>query len=256
ADTVSAIRQVQEHGARVIAITNVVGSSISRLANYVIITRAGPEIAVASTKAFTAQVVASHLLLLYLAQFRQHSSEKLLRQLAIGLRNLPSAVERVIAQKERIKELAERLAAHNDVYFIGRNLDEPIAREGSLKLKEISYVHAEAYAAGELKHGTLALLAPGTPVVALATQIDIYEKMVSNVQECLARKAWVTGLVAEDDRTLCGMLADTIVVPRVNDLLQPVPNVVALQLLAYYTGVARGCDIDQPRNLAKSVTVE
>jgi glucosamine--fructose-6-phosphate aminotransferase (isomerizing) len=256
ADTVSAVRGVQQRGATVIAITNVVGSTLSRIADHVLLTRAGPEIAVASTKAFTAQVVAIHLLLMYLAQYRPHQQEKLLYQVAQGLRQLGDVVERVLASADRIKPFAERLAEHEDVYFIGRNLDEPIAREGSLKLKEISYIHAEAYAAGELKHGTLALLSPGSPVIAIASQSEIYEKMVSNVQEVLARKAWVTGLVPEDDSELRGMLADCLIVPRVNDLLAPVPNVVALQLLAYHCGVARGCDIDQPRNLAKSVTVE
>jgi glucosamine--fructose-6-phosphate aminotransferase (isomerizing) len=256
ADTVSAVRGVQERGATVIAITNVIGSTLSRIADHVLLTRAGPEIAVASTKAFTAQVVALHLLLRYLAQFRPHQREKLLYQVGQGLRQLGDVVERVLASAPAIKAFAERLAEHEDVYFIGRNLDEPIAREGSLKLKEISYIHSEAYAAGELKHGTLALLAPGTPVLAIATQSEIYEKMVSNVQEVLARKAWVSGLVADDDVELRAMLADCLIVPRVNDLLAPVPNVVALQLLAYYCGVARGCDIDQPRNLAKSVTVE
>jgi glucosamine--fructose-6-phosphate aminotransferase (isomerizing) len=240
----------------VIAITNVIGSTLSRIANYVLLTRAGPEIAVASTKAFTTQIVATQLLLLYLAQFRPHTHEKLLYQVAQGLRALPDVVRQVVEQTDQIKALAERLARYEDIYFIGRNLDEPIAREGSLKLKEISYIHSEAYAAGELKHGTLALLAPGTPVVAIATQTDTYEKMVSNVQEVLARKAWVTALVADDDQEMRAMAEDAIVVPRVNDLLAPIPNVVALQLLAYYCGVARGCDIDQPRNLAKSVTVE
>lgn len=256
ADTVSAVRGVQERGATVIAITNVIGSTLSRIADHVLLTRAGPEIAVASTKAFTAQVVALHLLLRYLAQFRPHQREKLLYQVGQGLRQLGDVVERVLASAPAIQAFAERLAEHEDVYFIGRNLDEPIAREGSLKLKEISYIHSEAYAAGELKHGTLALLAPGTPVLAIATQSEVYEKMVSNVQEVLARKAWVSGLVADDDSELRAMLSECLIVPRVNDLLAPVPNVVALQLLAYYCGVARGCDIDQPRNLAKSVTVE
>ncbi|MCS6802818.1 MAG: glutamine--fructose-6-phosphate transaminase (isomerizing) [Dehalococcoidia bacterium] len=256
ADTVSAVRGVQERGASVIAITNVIGSTLSRIADHVLLTRAGPEIAVASTKAFTAQIVALHLLLMYLAQFRPHHHEKLLAHLSQELRTLDGVVERVLAHADQIKAFADRLAQHNDVYFIGRNLDEPIAREGSLKLKEISYIHSEAYAAGELKHGALALLAPGTPVIAIATQSEIYEKMVSNVQEVLARKAWVAGLIADDDTELRALLTDCLVVPRVNDLLAPIPNVVALQLLAYYCGVARGCDIDQPRNLAKSVTVE
>ncbi|MFN8532873.1 MAG: glutamine--fructose-6-phosphate transaminase (isomerizing) [Dehalococcoidia bacterium] len=256
ADTVSAVRGVQERGATVIAITNVVGSTLSRIADHVLLTRAGPEIAVASTKAFTAQIVACHLLLIYLAQYRPNQQEKLLYQIGQGLRQLADVVQRTIEGAPAIEALAERIAGHEDVYFIGRNLDEPIAREGSLKLKEISYIHSEAYPAGELKHGTLALLSPGTPVIALATQTDTYEKMVSNVQEVLARKAWVIALIGDDDRELRELASDTIVVPRVNDLLAPVVNVVALQLLAYYCGIARGCDIDQPRNLAKSVTVE
>jgi glucosamine--fructose-6-phosphate aminotransferase (isomerizing) len=256
ADTVSAVRRVQERGATVVAITNVIGSTLSRVADHVLFTRAGPEIAVASTKAFTAQLVAVHLLLRYLAQYRPHQHEKLLYQLGLGLRQLDGAVEQVLQRTATIQAFAAQLASHEDVYFIGRNLDEPIAREGSLKLKEISYIHSEAYPAGELKHGTLALLSPGTAVLALATQSDIYEKMVSNIQEVLARKAWVTALVPEDDSELEAMGVGTLRVPRVNDLLAPVPNVVTLQLLAYHCGVARGCEIDQPRNLAKSVTVE
>ena len=239
-----------------VAITNVVGSTLSRLAEATLYTRAGPEIAVASTKAFVGQLVALYLLLLYFAQFRRPHLSPALEGILDELPHLAEKAEQALEQAASLQELARQISASSACFFIGRHLDEPIAREGSLKLKEISYIHSQGYAAGELKHGTLALMEETTPVIALATQSNLYEKMLSNIQEVLARRAPVIPLVQAGSPNLEALRGRRIEIPRTSDYLAPVLAVIPLQLLAYYCGVERGCEIDQPRNLAKSVTVE
>ncbi|GEA14134.1 glutamine--fructose-6-phosphate aminotransferase [isomerizing] [Moorella sp. E308F] len=254
ADTLASLREAKKAGAPVLAITNVVGSSVAREADHIIYTWAGPEIAVASTKAYLTQVGALYLLALYLGERR--GAAPWAPGLARGLKELPGRVEEVLKLEPRIRELAGRMAAHEHAFFIGRGLDYPVSLEGALKLKEISYLHAEAYAAGELKHGTLALIEEGTPVVALATQAELLEKMLSNIKEVKARGAWVLALTQEGNTAVAAEADAVLYLPPVPSLLAPVVTVVPLQLLAYYTAVARGCDVDKPRNLAKSVTVE
>lgn len=256
ADTLAALREAKRCGARVLAITNVVGSSVSREADDVIVTWAGPEIAVASTKAYTSQLIAFYLLGLYLAQTLGTVDETYIAEVVAGLQELPEKVESILAQADTIKAIAEQVSTHNNLFFIGRGLDYAVALEGSLKLKEISYIHSEAYAAGELKHGTLALIEEGIPVIALATQDDLFEKTVSNIKEVKARGAHVFGIHAEGDAELAKVVDHTFAIPATLPLLTPALSVVPLQLLAYYASLARGNDVDKPRNLAKSVTVE
>ncbi len=260
ADTLASMREGIEQGAKVLAITNVLGSSIARLADGVLYTRAGPEVAVASTKAFTGQLVGAHLLLQYMAQYRDLAPDA--RQRILDLRpalwRLPAQMQSILNDTTKVQEIAQKIAKAPLAFFIGRNLDEPIAQEGSLKLKEISYVNSQGYAAGELKHGTLALLNDGVPVIALATQASVYDKMVSNVQEVLARHAWALGITQEGDERLTALVGEEnmLTIPRTNDWTAPILSVLHVQLLAYYAALALGRDIDQPRNLAKSVTVE
>lgn len=256
ADTLAALREAKRRGAKVLAVTNVVGSSVAREADGVLYTWAGPEIAVASTKAYSSQLIAFYLLGLYLAQVRGTVGAEERRAILDGLRGLPQLVQRLLDGKERIRAIAERIARHQSVFFIGRGLDYAVALEGSLKLKEISYIHSEAYAAGELKHGTLALIEEGVPVIALATQPDLYEKTVSNIVEVKARGACVIGLAAEGCADLAKTVDEAFPLPGTLPLLAPALSVVPLQLLAYYAALARGNDVDKPRNLAKSVTVE
>ncbi|RKN78304.1 glutamine--fructose-6-phosphate transaminase (isomerizing) [Paenibacillus ginsengarvi] len=256
ADTLAALREARRSGARVIAITNVVGSSVSREADDVIVTWAGPEIAVASTKAYTSQLIAFYLLGLHFAQTLGLQDETMIRSTIAALLKLPEQVEQILAQAEQIKEYAEHIASHNDLFFIGRGSDYAVAQEGSLKLKEISYIHSEAYAAGELKHGTLALIEEGIPVIALATQEHLLEKTVSNIKEVKARGAQVFAIAFEGNPDI-GKAVDLVFeIPRTLSLLAPALSVIPLQLLAYYASLARGNDVDKPRNLAKSVTVE
>jgi len=256
ADTLAALRDAKARGRRVLAITNVVGSSVSREADDVIITRAGPEIAVASTKAYTTQLVALYLLAFYFAQERDIIEATTLAELIRDLDNLSQIAEQVLDTAPQLEQFAQRYADAHDVFFIGRGVDFAVALEGSLKLKEVSYIHAEAYAAGELKHGTLALITEGIPVIALATQRDVYEKTLSNVKEVKARDAFVLGMGWVGDVDLAKTVDEVIYLPTTNDLLAPIAAVIPLQLLAYYAAVARGSDVDKPRNLAKSVTVE
>ncbi|WP_025844842.1 glutamine--fructose-6-phosphate transaminase (isomerizing) [Paenibacillus ehimensis] len=256
ADTLAALREAKRCGARVLAITNVVGSSVAREADDVIVTWAGPEIAVASTKAYTSQLIAFYLLGLYLAQTLGTVDEAYIAEVVAGLQELPEKVESILAQADTIKAIAEQVSTHDNLFFIGRGLDYAVALEGSLKLKEISYIHSEAYAAGELKHGTLALIEEGIPVIALATQDDLFEKTVSNIKEVKARGAHVFGIHAEGDAELAKVVDHTFAIPATLPLLTPALSVVPLQLLAYYASLARGNDVDKPRNLAKSVTVE
>ena len=254
-DTLAALKEAGRRGSRTLAITNVVGS-IAREADQVIYTWAGPEIAVASTKAYTTQLVAFFMLALYMAEIMGTQPAERITQLIDALRRLPDDVGRTFEDVDPLKTFARQYGFNEDAFFIGRSLDYNVAMEGSLKLKEISYIHAEAYAAGELKHGTLALIVEGVPVIALATQKHVYEKTLSNIKEVKARDAVVIGIATENDTELEKYVDHVIKVPETDELLTPVLAVVPLQLLAYYTAITRGADVDKPRNLAKSVTVE
>lgn len=257
ADTLAALREAKRNGARVLAITNVVGSSVAREADDVIITLAGPEIAVASTKAYTSQLIAFYLFGLHLAQTLGTQDEAYIARVLAAMQSLPEQVERILAQGEVIKEVAESIAHNRSLFFIGRGLDYAVAMEGSLKLKEISYIHSEAYAAGELKHGTLALIEEGVPVIALITQEELQEKTLSNIKEVKARGADVLGIVNEGAEAEIAKSVDTLFsIPRTLPLLTPALSVIPLQLLSYYASLSLGHDVDKPRNLAKSVTVE
>ncbi|MDQ7092650.1 glutamine--fructose-6-phosphate transaminase (isomerizing) [Desulfosporosinus sp. PR] len=256
ADTLAALREAKNRGARVIAVTNVVGSTVSREAHDVIFTWAGPEIAVASTKAYTTQLEGMVLLGLYLAQVKRTLSSAKIREIIGDLKKVPAQVQEILDQESILRDLAKSFVDVEDTFFLGRSLDWAVAMEGALKMKEISYIHAEAYAAGELKHGTLALVTEQTPVLALATQRDVFDKTVSNIKEVKARDAKVFGLTYKGNTSLAKSVDQVIYVPETRDELAPLLTVIPLQLLAYYVSVARGCDVDKPRNLAKSVTVE
>lgn len=256
ADTLAALRDCNRIGARTLAITNVVGSTISREANDVIYTMAGPEIAVASTKAYTTQVVVMHLLALYFGRIKGTLEETEEKEIVRALLILPDRIEKLLEKKENIEGIARLLAKEEDLFFLGRGMDYALALEGSLKLKEISYIHCEAYAGGELKHGTIALIEPGTKVIGLFTQGDLKDKMVSNMVEVKARGANIIGLGYHGEELDKSVFDYEIRIPQISDIVAPVLAVVALQLLAYYTAKEKGCDIDKPRNLAKSVTVE
>ena len=255
-DTLEAARHAARQGSQVLAVTNTVGSSLAREADGVFYTHAGPEIGVAASKTFSTQMVAQELVALYLAQVRAAKFPEEIAEVLADLDELPAKVARAIASEDRVRAVAERLADARDVLFIGRHTGYPAALEGALKLKELSYIHAEAYPAGELKHGPIALIEDGVPVVAIATRCHVYPKMLSNIQEVKARGASVIAIVTEGD-TEAARLADHVLeVPETPELLSPVVVTVPLQLLAYHVAVLRGCDVDQPRNLAKSVTVE
>ncbi|MCM3786271.1 glutamine--fructose-6-phosphate transaminase (isomerizing) [Neobacillus mesonae] len=257
ADTLAALREAQANGAHVLAITNVVGSSIARDANDVLATLAGPEIAVASTKAYSSQLIAFALFSLYLAQVRGTQSEETIAGIIAAMQSLPEQVEKMLEQADTIKAYAEQISTHKNLFFIGRGVDYAVAQEGSLKLKEISYIHSEAYAAGELKHGTLALIEDGIPVIALATQEAVLEKTVSNIKEVKARGADVMVITHEEHvANLLKSVDQAYAIPKTLPILTPALSVVPLQLLAYYASLALGLDVDKPRNLAKSVTVE
>ena len=256
ADTLAAMRLAKEKGCQVVAITNVVGSTVSREADRVVYTWAGPEIAVASTKAYTTQLIVLYLIALQIAQTAGLICEEEIIAYTDALRNLPADVDRIIHKEGTIRKFAERISKWDDAFFIGRGLDYAVALEGSLKLKEISYIHAEAYAAGELKHGTLALIVEDIPVIAIATQPNLYEKMLSNIKEVKARDAYVLAIVTEGEKGTKKEVDAVIEIPATIPTLSPVLTVIPLQILSYYAAVMRGCDVDKPRNLAKSVTVE
>ncbi|MEQ8200322.1 MAG: glutamine--fructose-6-phosphate transaminase (isomerizing) [Syntrophomonadaceae bacterium] len=256
ADTLAVLREAQRQGIKVLAVTNVVGSSVAREADRVIYTHAGPEIAVASTKAYSTQVLVMYLLGLHLARRRGTLSETELQGLAYGISQMDKAVEKVLTQREDIKRLAEKYQGVADTFFLGRGLDYSVAMEGALKLKEISYVHAEAYAAGELKHGPLALIDVGVPVLALITQDNLVDKTMSNIKEVKARGAVVVAVCKENLQEACQECDEQILLPNVDQLLAPLVSVVPLQIFSYYMAIFRGADVDKPRNLAKSVTVE
>jgi glucosamine--fructose-6-phosphate aminotransferase (isomerizing) len=253
ADTRDALREARRRGAYALAICNVVGSSVAREADATLFTRAGPEVAVAATKTFTAQLVAFALLAAWLAQARGRGEAA--RRLVTGLLGLPDLVQQTLDIEPRVKELATRLSRCEDIFFIGRGLDFALVQEGQLKLKEISYIHAEAYAAGELKHGALALITSGVPVIAVLTQPSLYDKMDNNMQQVRARGGHVIAVAAPGNPRLAGSSDEVLYLPDADPLLAPVLAAVPLQLLAYHCGVIRGCDVDKPRNLAKSVTV-
>ena len=255
-DTLAALKEAKRLGAQSIAITNSIGSSIAREADNVIYTIAGPEIAVASTKAYTTQLVALLLFALYMGQIKGTLSKEEVRDYTKQIIELPDKIKKVLKEKEHMEELAERFIKAKDIFYLGRSIDYAIAMEGALKLKEISYIHAEAYAGGELKHGTLALITKETPIIAVATQDEIASKMYSNIQEVRARGADVFGIGYENDENLGKYTTENAKIPRVNEFIAPILSVIPMQLLAYYTGIKRGNDVDKPRNLAKSVTVE
>ena len=255
-DTLASLKEAKRLGSRTLAITNVLGSSIAREADQVVYTLAGPEISVASTKAYTTQLVTLCMLSIYMAGLKEVLPAERIQELIRGLRELPAQAHEILEDVEPIKTFAQQYGFSEDVFFIGRSLDYAVALEGALKLKEISYIHAEAYAAGELKHGTLALIIEGVPVIALATQTDVYEKTLSNIKEVKARDAVVIGIGLKGDEQLKKYVDHVIQIPATDKYLAPLLAVIPLQLLAYYAAVTRGCDVDKPRNLAKSVTVE
>lgn len=255
-DTLAALKEAKRLGAKSLAITNVVGSSISREADNTVYTWAGPEISVASTKAYTTQLVAGLLFAVYLGQLNGKMDPALGKEILCGVKSLPTLIHEIFEVDEDMKAFAKHYGFKSDAFFLGRAIDYAVAMEGALKLKEISYIHAEAYAGGELKHGTLALIEEGVPVIALATQEDVYDKMISNIREVKAREAVVIGIGMKGDEELSKHVDHTIYVPRANKFIAPILAVVPLQLLAYYAAITRGADVDKPRNLAKSVTVE
>ncbi|MBX4258542.1 glutamine--fructose-6-phosphate transaminase (isomerizing) [Clostridium estertheticum] len=256
ADTMSALRLAKEKGARVIAVTNVVGSAASREADDVLYTWAGPEIAVASTKAYSTQLIAMYIIALFFAQNKETLSMDKIEEIKAAMLELPEKAEEMLKDKETIQKFTAKTYMHKDMFFIGRGLDYAVALEGSLKLKEVSYIHSDAYAAGELKHGAIALMEEGTIVIALATQEELFGKMVSNMRELSTRGAKVYAFAPKGHTEIEKSVHAVTYVPKVLDILAPVISVIPLQLLAYYMAIQKGCDVDKPRNLAKSVTVE
>ena len=258
ADTLAVLRDGQAKGARVLAVTNVVGSSVSREANDVLYTWAGPEIAVASTKAYVTQLIAMYTLALHFAELKGSKSVEEIEEIKKAMLELPEKVEEILKNTDLIKEFAVKASTEKDLYFLGRGMDYGVAMEGSLKLKEISYIHSEAYAGGELKHGPIALIEKDIPVISLLTQRELMDKMISNVQEVVTRGANVLGVCFKGDmeESKRKMFEGLIEIPETLSLLSPVLSVVPLQLFSYYVAKAKGFDVDKPRNLAKSVTVE
>lgn len=255
-DTLMALRLAKSKGAKTIAITNVVGSTISREADVVIYTLAGPEISVASTKAYTAQVITFYLLSLEIALKLNKITEAEYKNYILKAYNLSGKIEEIFDSKEKIKGIAETIKDKRNGFYIGRGIDEKVAREGSLKMKEITYIHTEAFPAGELKHGTIALIENGTMVVVVATQEDMIEKVVSNIKELKARGAYIISITKNSYKDIIDVSDEVLAISDIDDILVPVLAVIPAQLLAYYTAVAKGLDVDKPRNLAKSVTVE
>lgn len=256
ADSLAALRKAKEQGAKTLAIVNVVGSTIAREADYVFYTLAGPEIAVATTKAYSAQLLAVYALAIAFAQDRGQLTDDQAAALVRELESLPGKMERLLEDEERIQWFASKQIAAKDIFFIGRGLDYAISLEGSLKMKEISYIHSEAYAAGELKHGTISLIEPGTLVVGVLTQQKLYEKTLSNLQECKTRGAYLMALTTYGNYSMEDNADFVLYIPKTDPHFAPSLAVIPLQLLGYYVSVAKGLDVDKPRNLAKSVTVE
>ncbi|MBI4715642.1 MAG: glutamine--fructose-6-phosphate transaminase (isomerizing) [Nitrospirae bacterium] len=256
ADTLAAIREAKGKGGRAVSICNVVGSTAVRESDGVIYTHTGPEIGVAATKTFTAQIAALVLLAIHLGRIRGTLDQAKGREILEDLSRLPQVVERVLQEDEKIAELARQYAQYRDFLYLGRGINYPIALEGALKLKEISYIHAEGYPAGEMKHGPIALIDEKMPVVVLGTENHVYEKVLSNIMEVKARGGKVIVFASEGDSEIGSRADHTFFIPRVSPHLTPILLTIPLQLLAYHIAVLRGCDVDQPRNLAKSVTVE
>lgn len=255
-DTLAALREAKSHGARVLSICNVVGSSVARESDDVFYTWAGPEIAVASTKAYTTQLICMYLMGLYLADLTGTISKEYYYKIIQELMAMPAKIDEILKKSNEIRELAERLYNRTQVFFIGRGLDSAVALEGSLKLKEISYINSFAIAAGELKHGTIALMEPETIVIALATQNFLFDKMYSNIVEVKARMAHVISVAKEGNTKIEAESTETVYIPECDDEVTPILSIIPLQLFAYYVAKIKGEDIDKPRNLAKSVTVE
>ena len=256
ADTLAVLRDGKKQEARILAITNVVGSSVSREADDVFYTLAGPEIAVASTKAYVTQLAAFYILGLYFASLKNTLSTKEIEDIKSELLQIPNKIEKVLSLKDTLQKFASSHYNYKDMYFLGRGLDYAVAMEGSLKLKEISYIHCDAYAGGELKHGPIALIEKDTAVITLLTQEFLKDKMISNVREVSTRGGNIFAVVNEGDTTAKEVCDDLIYIPKTIDLLTPLISVVPLQLISYYIAKEKGCDVDKPRNLAKSVTVE
>lgn len=256
ADSLAALRLAKKAGVDTVAVVNVVGSSIAREADKVIYTWAGPEIAVASTKAYSVQVAVMYLFAIRLALVKGKITEEKAKSITKELCAIPDMIASVLENVVDYRDVARKIFVRGNIFFIGRGLDYSTALEGSLKLKEISYIHSEAYAAGELKHGTISLIEDDVPVIALCTQSDLIEKMVSNIREVKTRGAFVIALCTDDENIPADAVNQIVRVPHLDDIMMPLVNIVPLQLIAYYTAVEGGCDIDKPRNLAKSVTVE
>lgn len=256
ADTLVAIENAKAKGAIILGVVNVVGSSIARMSHAGAYTHAGPEIGVASTKAFTAQLAVLTMIALKIAQLKGTLSAERINMLLNELEAIPAKVESILANTEPIKKIAQQYAAAHNFLYLGRGYNFPIALEGALKLKEISYIHAEGYPAAEMKHGPIALVDENLPVVFVATKDSFHEKVLSNMQEIRARKGKVISVITEDDETATNLSESVMSVPPCDEMLAPLLTVIPLQLLSYYIGVLRGCDVDKPRNLAKSVTVE
>lgn len=256
ADTLAALREGKKRGAKVLSIVNVVGSSVANESDSVIYTWAGPEIAVATTKAYSTQLTVMYLIAIYFAEKLKTISDSQYKEYVSQLKSLSEKVKKTLDCMESFKKLAEKFFNSDNVFFIGRNVDYAVALEGSLKLKEISYIHSEAYAAGELKHGTISLIEKGTVVVAISTVPQLTEKMISNIREVKARGATVVVITTEDSNQIKSVSDFSICIPKVNNMLLPSLTVIPLQFLSYYIAYMKGCDIDKPRNLAKSVTVE
>lgn len=255
ADTLAAVRKAKDMGILTLGMVNVVGSTIARETDAGIYNHAGPEVSIASTKAFISQVTAFALLTLLIGRERGMTLSQGM-ELTAALASLGDSARKVLETRERIAEVAAKYAHYRDVMYIGRHMHAPLAYEGALKLKEVTYIHAEAYAGGELKHGPIAMLDEKFPVIALVPQDIVYEKMISNIEEVRARKAPVLAIATEGDQVIGNIANDVIFVPRVHPMLQPVVSAIPLQLFAYYVGIAKGLNVDRPRNLAKSVTVE
>ncbi|MBU9736553.1 glutamine--fructose-6-phosphate transaminase (isomerizing) [Diplocloster agilis] len=256
ADSLAALREAKAHGVPVLGIVNVVGSSIAREADHVMYTWAGPEIAVATTKAYSTQLIAQYLLALKFAQVRGTVTDEELEEMIQDLKELPDQIEMLLNNKEKIQHFANRYIAARDVFFIGRGIDYAISMEGSLKLKEISYIHSEAYAAGELKHGTISLIEDGTLVAAVLTQESLYKKMISNIEEVRTRGAFVLAVTNVGNHEVEKTADYVIYIPKTNRYFTNSLAIIPLQLFGYYVAIGKGCDVDKPRNLAKSVTVE
>lgn len=256
ADSLAALREAKTHGIKTLAIVNVVGSTIAREADHVFYTLAGPEIAVATTKAYSTQLIASYIISIEFARVRGMIDEDRAAELIAELQTIPDKIEKLLEDKERIQWFAAKQMNAQNMFFIGRGIDYAVSLEGSLKMKEISYIHSEAYAAGELKHGTISLIEPGTLVIGVLTQQDLYEKTVSNMVECKSRGAYLMALTTYGNYSIEDCAEFVIYIPKTDPLFAASLAVIPLQLLGYYVSVAKGLDVDKPRNLAKSVTVE